>query len=166
MGIHGVDRAKELVGAVLEGVAYASVEPTVDVDDWKGRDVTEMVVLTAGGRDTTVWVSGRADRVALAGPVSEVLAEAPALIPADHRAPWGRLVGATIRGVRTASTPDGKTGHGFVQAVELAFDDGFVTIAGFRPDDELSTDTFEDLVVLPGALYELPDLKQRTIVVH
>lgn len=47
MGIHEVDRASLLVGALLEGVDYARSDGVEAIDSWDSHDLAEMVVLHA-----------------------------------------------------------------------------------------------------------------------
>lgn len=172
MGIHEVDRASLLVGALLEGVDYARSDGVEAIDSWDSHDLAEMVVLHAGGLDHTIWVSeDSVDTVAIAGPITEVLLRQPPALPAAHRSPWSTVVGSRILGVRTATTAEGEpepraSPDRLVQAVELLFVTGSVTIAGFRPSLIFRTTWFDELVVLAGGLEQLGDLPSRIVTSH
>lgn len=172
MGIFDVDRAARFVGERLDDVRYIRTDQMDGCEIWEGHDLPEAVVLTIGGDTSTIWISeGNVDAVAVAGDPSEIT-PAFSTMPAGTRQPWPKHLGEMVRRVRTASTRESESkprrtprrARGeFVQAVELTFEQGSITIAGCDPELGLATTWFDGLAILDGTLEQIGDLSARAI---
>ncbi|MCW2921604.1 MAG: hypothetical protein JWL76_1478 [Thermoleophilia bacterium] len=156
MGIHDVDRADRLPGLILEDVEYLRTDGIAEIEQWNGSDLAESVRLVAGGQSFTFWVSeGSVDTVAIAGDPSEVGPTQYTKLTAQDRVPWCDVIGRRVTGTRLSFLPGEEATYSrpMVRAIELVFEGGrSVTLAGYRPSDDLASNCFDDLAVLDGDL--------------